>query len=140
MALINTTHIYAPWNNTCRVSEVSSTDLARTEWNGVDIQNPWKKFTEDEWYTKLGDQGQEILMAKRRSCNGRNHAGYGYGGHGRGGHWGRGGCSGRGGCEGPGGRGNNDNQSNNDNNNNNMRKTASGDRTVAPMPVIGGNP
>lgn len=67
MAAINSAHVNAPGNNTRCISQVSSNDLARTEWNGVDITDPWKKFSEDEWYTKLGERGQEIVFAKRRS-------------------------------------------------------------------------
>lgn len=136
MASINSAHVNAPGNNTRRVSEVSSNDMARTEWNGVDIRDPWKKFTEDEWYTKLGKRGQEIVLAKRDHRGGRNHGGYGHGGRGRGGRYGRGGRGyGRGyGRGGRGGRGN-DNQSNSNNNRNerNVNETDSGDRTATPV-------
>jgi len=116
MAAINSAHVNAPGNNTRRVSQASSTELARTEWNGVDISDPWRRFTDDEWFTKLGDQGQELVIAKRRSCGSRNHGGYGYGGRGgRSGGRGRGSRYCRGGRGGCGGRGNNnDTQPNND--------------------------
>ena len=136
MAAINSAHINAPGNNnTRRVSQVSSQDLARTEWNGVDISDPWKKFTDDEWYTKLGDRGQEIVIAKRKPRGGsRNHGGYGYGGRGRGGR-GRGGRRNWRGNRS--GRGNNDNQSNNERN---ASEAASGDRaSTAPVQAVGGN-
>ena len=65
MAAINTAHVNAPGNNARRVSEaVSASDLARNEYNGVNIRDPWKKFSEDEWYNKLGQRGQDIVLAK----------------------------------------------------------------------------
>lgn len=139
MAAINSAHVNAPGNNTRRVSQVSAGDLARTEWNGVDITDPWRKFTDDEWHTKLGDRGQGIVLAKRRARGGgRNqHGGYGYGGRGRGGRYGRGGRGfGRGGRGGRNGRGNDNNQSNADRN---VNEAASGDRATAPVPAAVGN-
>ena len=65
MAQINSANVNAPGANARRISEISSGDMARTEWNGVDIRDPWRKFTEDEWYAKLGDRGQELVRAKR---------------------------------------------------------------------------
>ena len=64
MAQINSANVNAPGTNPRRVSEVSSTDLARNEFNGVDICDPWRKFTDDEWFNKLGQHGQELVRAK----------------------------------------------------------------------------
>lgn len=135
MAAINTAHVNAPGNNTRRVSQVSSADLARTSWNNVDISDHWRKFTEDEWF-KLGARGQEIVTAKRRARNGgRSHGGYGRGG--RGGRFNRGGrYSNRGGRGGRGGRGNDNNQSNDERN---VNEAASGDRDAAPVQSISNN-
>jgi hypothetical protein len=52
--------------------------MAQNEWNGVDIRDPWRKFTDNEWFTKLGDRGQELVRAKRRHNLGRGHGGHGY--------------------------------------------------------------
>jgi hypothetical protein len=66
MAQINSSSINAPGSNARRVSEtksnnndVSDADLNRTEWNGVDIRDPWRKFSDDEWYKKLKEWGLE---------------------------------------------------------------------------------
>ncbi len=72
-----TQYINAPGANARRILEASSSDMACNEWNGVDICDPWRKFTEDEWFTKLGDRGQELIRAKRRSSPGRGHGGHG---------------------------------------------------------------
>ncbi len=68
MAQINSASINAPGVNARCISEVHTTsdvDTACNEWNGVDIRDPWRKFTDDEWFTKLGRQGQLIVQAKR---------------------------------------------------------------------------
>jgi hypothetical protein len=91
MAQINSASVNAPGSNPRRVSEASSADLSRTEWNGVDIRDPWRKFTDDEWFNKLGERGQELVKANRHpNGGGRGHGGHGYGGRGCGGR-GRGG-------------------------------------------------
>ena len=84
MAQINSANVNAPGTNPRRVSEVSSTDLARNEFNGVDIRDPWRKFTDDEWFNKLGQRGQELVRAKRHSNAGRGGRGRGQGRGGRG--------------------------------------------------------
>jgi hypothetical protein len=84
MAQINSANINAPGANPRRVSEVSSTDLARNEFNGVNIRDPWRKFTDDEWFNKLGQRGQELVRAKRHSNAGRGGRGRGRGRGGRG--------------------------------------------------------
>ena len=132
MAQINSASVNAPGANARRISEAqtaSDADTARNEWNGVDIRDPWRKFTDDEWFTKLGRRGQLIVQAKRRRAHdgGRGHGGYGYGGRGRGG---RGRGRGRGGRGYGGGRGG-QNQ-NNDNNDRNVNETSTGDRTPTP--------
>jgi hypothetical protein len=85
MAQINSASVNAPGATTRRISEVSAADMARNEWNGIDICDPWRKFTDDEWFTKLWDHGQELVRAKHRHNSGRGHGGHGYGGRGRGG-------------------------------------------------------
>jgi len=133
MAQINSATVNAPGANARRVSEVTSGDMARTEWNGVDIRNPWRKFTEDEWYAKLGDRGQELVRAKRRNSSGRGHGGHGRGGRGRGGR-GRG-YQGRGrGWNNNGGRG-----GQNSSNDRSVNETSTGDRTTAPAQSTGEN-
>jgi hypothetical protein len=77
MAQINSASVNAPGANARHISEVSSSDMACTKWNGVDIHDPWRKFTEDKWFTKLGDHGQELIRAKRQSSSGRGHGGHG---------------------------------------------------------------
>ena len=133
MAQINSANVNAPGANARRISEVSSGDMARTEWNGVDIRDPWRKFTEDEWYAKLGDRGQELVRAKRRNSSGRGHGGHGRGGRGRGGR-GRG-YQGRGRAwNNNGGRG-----GQNHNNERSVNETSTSDRTTAPAQNTGGN-
>jgi hypothetical protein len=79
MAQINSASINAPGINPRRVSEVNSADLSRNEFNGIDICDPWRKFTDDEWFNKLGQRGQELVRAKRHSHGGRGHGGRGRG-------------------------------------------------------------
>jgi hypothetical protein len=138
MAQINSASVNALGANTRHISEVSSADMARNEWNGVDIRDPWRKFTLDEWFTKLGDCGQELVRAKRRHNSGRGHGGHGRGGRGHGsrGHGGRGrGGRGRGrGWNGNGGRGG---QSHN--NERSVNETSTGDRTTASAQGTRGN-
>jgi len=137
MAQINSSSINAPGSNARRVSEaksnkndVSDADLNRIEWNGVDIHDPWRKFSDDEW-TKLKERGRKIVLAKRRPNGGgrRNHGGYGYGGRGRGGPGGRGGRGGRGYYHN--GRGGQNRQDDNDNPRN-VNEIETGDRTATP--------
>ena len=136
MAQINSASVNAPGANARRISEVNSGDMARTEWNGVDIRDPWRKFTDDEWFTKLGGRGQELVRAKRRNNSGRGHGGHGRGGRGRGGR-GRG-YQGRGRAwNNNGGRG--EQSQNNDRNERSVNETSTGDRTTAPEGNTGGN-
>ena len=145
MAQINSTSINSPGINTRRISEAQAggagtfteAELARNEWNGVDVRDPWRKFTDDEWFTKLGRRGQALVHAKRHpnSRGGRGHGGYGYGGRGRGG---RGRGRGRGGRGYGGGRGG-QNQNNNNNNDRTVSETSTGDRTTAPAGGNGNN-
>ncbi len=130
MAQINSASVNAPGATTRRISEVSAADMAQNEWNGVDIRDPWRKFTDDEWFTKLGDCGQELDRAKRRHNLGRSHGGHGYGGRGRGrgghgrGHGGRGHGLGWNNNGGHGGQSQNNGWS--------VNKTSTGDRVMAP--------
>ncbi len=66
MAQINSASINAPGNNPRQVSEASSADLLRNEFNGVDVRDPWRKFTDDEWFNKLGPAltGAEAMEAE----------------------------------------------------------------------------
>jgi hypothetical protein len=132
MAQINSASINAPGSNPRRVSEVSPADLSRNEFNGVDIRDPWRKYTDDEWFNKLGQRGQELVRAKRRPHGGRGHGGRGRrrgrGGRGRGGRgWNNGG--GRGG----------QNQGMNGTNERAVNEASTGDRTNAPAQGNGDN-
>ena len=132
MAQINSASINAPGNNPRRVSEASSADLSQTEFNGVDVRDLWRKFTNDEWFNKLGQRGQELVRAKRRSHGGRGHGGQGRGQ----------GCSGRGqggrGWNNGGGRGG-QNQNSTSNNERAVNETAMGKRSSAPSQGNGDN-
>jgi hypothetical protein len=128
MAQINSASVNAPGATTRRISEVSSADMAQNEWNGVNICDPWKKFTDNKWFTKLGDRGQELVRAKCRHNLGRGHGGHGYGGRGRGGR-GRG-RGGRGRCRGWNNNGGRGGQS--QNNERSVNETSTGDRVTAP--------
>jgi hypothetical protein len=128
MAQINNASVNAPGAITRRISEVSAANMAQNEWNGVNIRDPWRKFTDNEWFTKLGDRGQELVRAKRRHNSDRGHGGYGYGGRGRGGRGrGRGGhgrgrgWNNNGGCVGQ-----------SQNNGRSVNETSKGDRVTAP--------
>ena len=100
MAQINSATMNAPGPNPRRISEGNTTDNSgapRTEWNGVDIRNPFRTFTERE-NTLLGQRGLAIveeLKQARRNNRGNNggrgrgrgrargyHGGYGRGGRG----------------------------------------------------------
>lgn len=64
MSQINGASINAPGPIARRISEAEAN---HTEFNGVNIQNPWHSFTDDEWFNKLGQRGCEIVEAKRRA-------------------------------------------------------------------------
>lgn len=134
MAQINGASINAPGQNARRISEAEAN---RTEFNGVNIQNPWRQFTDDEWFNKLGQRGREIVEAKRRAGNyTRNQAGRGGGrGRGRGRGYGRGGRTGgrTGGRNG--GRGGQNNQ-NNSNGDRSVNEASSGDRNSVPTQIV----
>ena len=133
MAQINSASLNAPGTNPRRISEVATGDLTRNEFNGVDIRDPWRKFTDDEWFNKLGTRGQEIVRAKRRNASGRRtNTGRGRAGRGRGGR-GRGG--GRGGFAG-GRNGQNQNATNDERN---INEASTGDRNPAPVQAGGHN-
>jgi hypothetical protein len=75
-----------------RVSENNATQQQRTEWNGVDIRNPFRNFTDLE-KERLGTRGLQLvedLKALSRERNGGRGRGRG-GGRGRNGGRGRGG-------------------------------------------------
>ena len=95
MAQINSANINAPGPNPRRISEgnTNAGTSTRTEFNGVDIRNPFRTFTEREM-TLLGQRGQAIvdeMKQARRNNNsggrgrGRGWRGRGHGGYGRGG-------------------------------------------------------
>jgi len=95
MAQINSANINAPGPNPRRISEGNTNAGAatRTEFNGIDIRNPFRTFTERE-NTLLGSRGLAIvedLKQARRNNNGggrgrgRGWRGRGHGGYGRGG-------------------------------------------------------
>ena len=118
MAQINSSNVNVPGQNPRRINEVGTMglDTERDEYNGCDISNPWREFTEDEWWCQLGKKGRMIVEAKQEKSNSSRGSGYrkGRGGRGRGRGGGRGG--GRFGRAGRGGRIGADN-SNNDNRN-----------------------
>ena len=136
MAQINSASVNAPGNHPRRISEA---DVNRNEYAGVDIRDPWRKFTDDEWFNQLGDRGREIVNAKRHPNRGGSGRGRGRGA-GRGGHGGRGrGGRGRGGrgWYNRGGRGNNTNPASGNNAqgdanhaNRNVNETGTGNRST----------
>ena len=98
MAQINTATINAPGPNPRRISEgnTNNNGAPRTEFNGVDIRNPFRSFTDREKIL-LGERGAAVveeLKEARRNNNsggggrgrgrgrGRGHGGYGRGGRG----------------------------------------------------------
>jgi len=90
MAQINVASVNAP-GNPRRIAEA---EVDRVEYNGVDIRDPWRKYSDDEWWRQLGKKGREIVETKRKKQVERNQrGGRGYGGRGRGygGRFGRGG-------------------------------------------------
>ena len=131
MAQINSANINVPGQNQRRINEVGAgLDTDRNEYNSVDITDPWREFTKDEWWRQLGKKGRMLVEAKRTkmaASRGNNHRG-GRGGRG----YGRGGRGGRYGGRGVrGGRGGNysNNPTNNQNNNNrNVNEANSNDR------------
>ncbi len=128
MAQINSASVNAPGATTRCISEFSSADMAQNKWNGVNIHDPWRKFTDNEWFTKLGDCRQELIRAKCRHNSSRGHGGHGYGGRGCGGH----GCNR--GWNNNGGRG-----GQSQNNEWSVNETATGDHATAPAQGTGGN-
>jgi len=94
MAQINSANINVPGPNPRRISEGNTTGDAgatRTEWNGVDIRNPFRNFTERE-STLLGARGlayvEQLKEARRNNGGGGGRGrgrGRGRGGYGRGG-------------------------------------------------------
>ena len=95
MAQINTATINAPGPNPRRISEgnTNNNGAPRTEFNGVDIRNPFRTFTNREKFL-LGERGAAVveeLKEARRNNNsggggrgrgrgrGRGHGGYGRG-------------------------------------------------------------
>ena len=123
MASINVANVNVP-GNPRRIAEA---EVDRTEYNGVDIKDPWRKFSDDEWWRQLGKKGREIVEAKRtKQIERSQRGGRTYGGRGRGaGRFGRGG---RGGRSGRGGRGSLQNTSNVPNNRN-VNETNTNDRS-----------
>ncbi len=91
---INSANENAPGPNPRRISEgnTNNGNATRTEFNGVDIRNPFRTFTERE-LTLLGPRGKAIVedlkQARRnnggRGGRGRGGRGRGHGGYGRGG-------------------------------------------------------
>ena len=132
MAQINSASLKLPGTNLQRISEVATGNFARNEFNGVDIRDPWQKFTDDKWFNKLGTQGQEIIQAKRRTASGRpNNTGRGRTGRGRE-SCGQGG--GRGGFAG----GHNGQSQNTNNDKRDVNEASTGDPNSAPAQA-GGN-
>jgi hypothetical protein len=110
MAHINSASVNAPGvNPRC----ISKADVNQNEFNGVNIHDPWRKFTDEEWHNQLGERGCKIVNSKRhpnRNMGGRGRGGRAlHGGRGRGGR----GRFGRGWHN----RGGQDQNANNNNNN-----------------------
>ena len=95
MAQINASSINAPGPNPRRISEgnVDNSGATHTEFNGVDIRNPFCTFTKRE-NTLLGQRGLAVVEELKEACHnnggggrggrcrgrgGRNHRGYGRG-------------------------------------------------------------
>ena len=134
MSQINGASINAPGPNARRISEAEAN---RTEFNGVNIQNPWRQFTDDEWFNKLGQRGREIVEAKRKAGNNaRNQANH-RGGRGRGNGRGfyRGGRGGGRGTGRNGGRGGGNQNNQNSPSDRNVNEANSGDRTGVPTQI-----
>jgi hypothetical protein len=53
MASINVVNANAPGD----VRRISEAEVDRTEYNDVDIKDPFRKFTDDEWWRQLGKKG-----------------------------------------------------------------------------------
>jgi hypothetical protein len=123
MASINVANVNTP-GNPRRIAEA---EVERVEYNGVDIRDPWRPYSDDEWWRQLGRKGREIVEAKRKRNAGRG------GGRGNGGRFGRGrgGRFGRSGRGGRGGRGGRSNPQGTDtpNNNRNVSEANSNERT-----------
>ena len=65
MAQINSANINTPGQNQRRVNEVvAGLDMDHNEYNSVDITDPWREFTKDEWWRQLGKKGQMLVEAK----------------------------------------------------------------------------
>ena len=96
MAQINTATINAPGPNPRRISEgnTNNNGAPRTEFNGVDIRNPFRTFTDREKFL-LGERGAAVVEELKEARRNNNSGGGGRGrgrGHGRGhGGYGRGG-------------------------------------------------
>jgi len=124
MAQINSATMNAPGPNPRRISEGNTMDNSgapRTEWNGVDIRNPFRTFTERE-NTLLGQRGLAIVeeLKQARRNNRGNNGGRGRGrGRGRGYHggYGRGGRGYRWNRDRPNNNNGNDGGANTNNNN-----------------------
>lgn len=91
MAQINSANINAPGPNPRRINENNSNrhGAARTEFNGVNIRNPFRTFTDLE-LTRLGERGLAVVeeLKRERNNSGRGNSrgrGRGRGGYGRGG-------------------------------------------------------
>jgi hypothetical protein len=64
MAQINSANINVPGQNQRRINEVGAgLDTDRNEYNSVDITNPWREFTKDEWWRQLGKTGCKLVEA-----------------------------------------------------------------------------
>ena len=118
MAQINSVSVNAPGVNPHCISKA---DVNQNKFNGVNIHNPWRKFTDKKLHNQLGERGCKIVNTKRHPN--RNMGGHGQGGRALHGGRGRDGCGRfRRGWHNLGGQGQNAN-----NNNNNP---TNGDQTI----------
>jgi hypothetical protein len=60
MAQINVANVNNP-GNPCRIAKAK---VDRVAYNGVNIHDPGRKFSKDEWWRQLGKKGREIVDAK----------------------------------------------------------------------------
>jgi hypothetical protein len=67
MAQINSSNMNVPGQHQRRVNEL---DTDRNEYNGVDITNPFREFSKDEWWRQLGKKGRKLVEDKRLKFNG----------------------------------------------------------------------
>ena len=131
MASINVANVNISGNP----RQIAEAEVDQTEYNGVDIKDPWRKYTDDKWWRQLGKKGREIVEAKQtKQVKKYQRGGRLYGSQGHGG--GRFGPGRRGGGSGCGGRSSPQNTSN-ATNNRNVNQMNTNDRSNEDLNGIG---